>query len=416
MSGRVEAAIPDAVAPPPGNPRFPLVDGLRAIAALSIVVTHTAGLSGFNSANPLGAWTARMDCGVAIFFVLSGFLLYRPFVAARLDGRPRPRLRSYARRRALRILPAYWVALTVLALTVPAYVVGAFGPDWWKYYGLLQSWHTSTVVGGIGVAWSLSVEAAFYVVLPLYALLAARWLAGRDRDVQARAELAVLAASSVVAVTLRTIVHDARPRAPYLNTLPGMWTWFAAGLALAVLSAWLHARPVGARPRLVRAPAEHPLLCWAAALVLLTIAAKAVGLPRTFLQPYTTLNLEAEHLLYLGVAVCLVAPAVLGDGRRSAPARLLAHPVMAWLGLVSYGVFLYHQPLSADLQDLAGHVGGSFAVYTALTVAAAVGCAAISYYVVERPILRFKDRGRPRTTVPRERPAVVADPQTRSAA
>ena len=56
-----------AVAPPPGNPRFPLLDPLRAVAALCIVVTHTAGLSGFNSKHWPGAWTARLDCGVAIF-------------------------------------------------------------------------------------------------------------------------------------------------------------------------------------------------------------------------------------------------------------------------------------------------------------------------------------------------------------
>ena len=75
-------------------PRFALLDGARALAALLILVTHTAALTGFNAANPLGAWTARMDSGVAIFFVLSGFLLYRPWVAARLEGRPRPRVRA----------------------------------------------------------------------------------------------------------------------------------------------------------------------------------------------------------------------------------------------------------------------------------------------------------------------------------
>src|ERR1700748_2465920 len=92
----VSSRPPEALAPPPGNPRFPLLDPLRAVAALSIVATHTAGLSGFNSKHAPGAWTARLDCGVAIFFVLSGFLLYRPFAAARLGGRPRarvPRLR-----------------------------------------------------------------------------------------------------------------------------------------------------------------------------------------------------------------------------------------------------------------------------------------------------------------------------------
>src|SRR3954462_12451136 len=117
---------PDVVTPPPGNPRFPLLDPLRAVAALAIVVTHTAELGGFNRAHALGAWTVRLDSGVTVFFVLSAFLLYRPFVAARLDGPPGPRVLRYARRRALRILPAYWVALIVLGLFDAKHTPGVF--------------------------------------------------------------------------------------------------------------------------------------------------------------------------------------------------------------------------------------------------------------------------------------------------
>jgi peptidoglycan/LPS O-acetylase OafA/YrhL len=72
---------------------------------------------------------------VGVFFALSGFLLYRPYLAARLAGRPQPSTRSFLRRRWLRILPAYWVALTVLAIW-PG-LPGVFTGDWWRYYGLL---------------------------------------------------------------------------------------------------------------------------------------------------------------------------------------------------------------------------------------------------------------------------------------
>src|SRR5215212_10183836 len=87
-----------ALAPPPGNPRFPLLDAMRAIAAFAIVFTHTASVTNFNSDNYFGQFTARMNIGVALFFLLSGFLLYRPFVAARYEGRPRVRIRDYTRR------------------------------------------------------------------------------------------------------------------------------------------------------------------------------------------------------------------------------------------------------------------------------------------------------------------------------
>ena len=133
------SSTPDVVAPPPGNPRFPLLDPLRAVAALMVVVTHTAELGGFNREHWVGAWTVRLDSGVAIFFVLSAFLLYRPFVSARLDGRAIPRVWRYARRRALRILPAYWVALIALGLLDAEHTPGVFGDQWWVYFGLFRA-------------------------------------------------------------------------------------------------------------------------------------------------------------------------------------------------------------------------------------------------------------------------------------
>src|SRR4051794_28824461 len=95
------AAQSPALAPPPGNPRFPLLDSLRAIAAFAIVFTHSASVVGFNADNWLGQFTARLNVGVALFFLLSGFLLYRPFVHARYTGRAPIRIRDYARRRVL---------------------------------------------------------------------------------------------------------------------------------------------------------------------------------------------------------------------------------------------------------------------------------------------------------------------------
>lgn len=383
--------VPNAVAPPPGAPRFPLVDGVRAIAALFIVVTHTAGLTGFNAANPLGAWTARMDSGVAIFFVLSGFLLYRPWVAARHAGRPGPRPAAYARRRALRILPAYWVALTVLGIVFAVEVPGAFGQDWWIYYGLLQSWQSATIIGGIGVAWSLSVEAAFYVGLPLVALATARGLRDRPVRTQTTVELIALCLSAAVAFGVRTLVRAGDHDSTFGNTLPGMWGWFAAGMALAVLSAAYAGRPLRTRPALLRSATERPALWWLAAFAALTVAALAVGLPRSFIEPYTTTTLALEHLLYGTMAVCLVVPAIFADSRRSLVSAVLGNPVVAWLGLISYGIFLYHLPLARRLQPVVDWLpAGGFAVYTAVAIAAAAACAAASYYAVERPLLRLK--------------------------
>src|SRR4051812_945876 len=276
---------PDVVTPPPGNPRFPLLDPLRAVAALAIVVTHTAELGGFNHAHALGAWTVRLDSGVAVFFALSAFLLYRPFVAARLDGRDSPRVRRYARRRALRILPAYWVAVVALGILDAAHTPGVFGDKWWVYWGLLQSWSKETIIQGVGVAWSLSVEMAFYVLLPVYALALARVLRRFDRDRQARLELAFLGASAVAAVLVRGAVHAQWPGSVFGNQFPGCWTWFTGGLALAVASSWLAQKPVGERPWLVRTASERPPLWGVAPFGRLTPAPPGGGAPRVAVSP-----------------------------------------------------------------------------------------------------------------------------------
>ncbi|MDA0182646.1 acyltransferase [Solirubrobacter phytolaccae] len=378
---------PQAVTPPPGNPRFPLLDPLRAIAAIFVVVTHTTQLGGFNAGEFLGAWTARLDSGVAIFFVLSAFLLYRPFVRARLDGRAPVKVGRYAWRRALRILPAYWLAVVILGLLDPDRNPGLFGEHWWVYWGLLQSWSEHTIINGIGVAWSLSVEAAFYVLLPVYAALMARLLRGRDRDTQARLELLILAGSAVLALIVRAIVASFDPHGPFGNQLPGTWLWFTGGLVLAVTSAW------GVQSRAVRFAAERPLACWGLAFACLTASAWAIGMPRDPFSPdISNASLQLKHLLYAGMAFFLVAPMVFHDGRRSLPTMLLSTRLLAWLGLVSYGIFLWHQTFVFEFLDTRvwPPVAG-MALYTVLVIAAATACAAASYYLVERPLLRFKE-------------------------
>src|SRR5436190_8288846 len=225
--------VPDVVAPPPGNPRFPLFDSLRAVAALSVVATHTSGLSTFNSSNGLlGPFTARLNVGVTIFFVISGFLLYRPFVAARLEGRPPPGMLAYGRRRILRIVPAYWLALTVLSIW-PG-LAAVFHHTWWIYYGFLQNLHPNWISGGLAAAWSLCVELSFYAVLPFYAIGAAKVLRGRNPRYQARVEYAMLTFLALSSVISHTVAHVSDPNGTFANTLPGTFLWFALGMGLAV--------------------------------------------------------------------------------------------------------------------------------------------------------------------------------------
>ena len=171
-----EPRVPDAVAPPPRHPRFPLADGVRAVAVLCVVAVHAVTTVGADGSVP-GRLALHLNVGVTIFFLLSGFLLYRPFVAARMEAKAGPRTLAYARRRFLRIVPAYWLALSIL-IVYPG-VGGLWSDAWPVYYGFGQVYSQDTILGGIGPAWTLCTEVVFYAFLPLYAFVLARWLGGR---------------------------------------------------------------------------------------------------------------------------------------------------------------------------------------------------------------------------------------------
>ena len=171
--------------------RFPLVDSLRAIAALSVVGAHAAFPAGIYEDAFLRQFVTRLDVGVTIFFVISGFLLYRPFVKARVLDEPPVSPRAYGWRRFLRIVPAFWVALTVIAYVQLDHSEIFSRHGFFTYYCFGQVYRPETV-GGIPQAWTLCVEVAFYALLPIWAL-AARRLPGRSPRELVRWQLRALA-------------------------------------------------------------------------------------------------------------------------------------------------------------------------------------------------------------------------------
>jgi len=241
---------------------FPYFDSLRAVAALMVLVVHVGWTSGITTSEIWGRVIDRFDAGVAVFFVISGFLLYRPFVVARLVGKPPPNTARYAKRRALRIVPAYWFALTALAV-FPG-LPGVFTGDWWRFYGFMQIYNTDTQFQGLSPAWSLCVEASFYVLLPLYAYVMWRTQRGRPLRAQVRTELIVLALLAVSSF-LNSAIWSGRigpmdAARSLIYTLPFMLDWFAIGMSLALISAALEIS--GSRPRIVAFIEAHPLMIW----------------------------------------------------------------------------------------------------------------------------------------------------------
>ena len=205
-----------------------------------MLLTHAAIYSGLATAGgDTARYAQRLEVGVAVFFVISGFVLYRPFVAARLDGRPLPLVGRFAGRRALRIVPAYWLALTVSALVLG--LAGVFSVSGiLTFYGFGQIYSQSTLPGGLVQAWTLCVEVTFYAFLPLWAW-GLRVRAPTERDAILRREAVALGALFVASLGWKAaFAWSGSPGnvvgSPWLHSLPAYLDQFALGMGLAVLT------------------------------------------------------------------------------------------------------------------------------------------------------------------------------------
>jgi len=382
-------------------------DGLRAIAALMVLATHVwlprppphppppppADKPLATSDSFWAPFFAQLDIGVPVFFVISGFLLYRPFVTARLGDRPAQTPGAFWKRRALRIFPAYWVCLIVVSAfmyhgplpidSVKSFLTHAF---------LLQIYTSDRVVGGpVQQSWTLAVEVAFYAFLPFYAYWIRRV---RVRRVSTLAvELTGIGLLYLVSVGYRValLAADLTPSeySHYRLFLPGFLDQLALGMGIAVVSAWLAGR---ARP--VEVPRWLAGACWGAALVCFVVVSKGLGLPLGPTDPRSGAEFMAEQLFRGLFAGFLVLPAVFVARRQGLIHRFLSARVMVFLGLVSYGIYLWHEAWIDQFlhwfdYSLFSAPIGSLAVWTlGLTVATA----AVSYWGIERPALRLKGR------------------------
>src|SRR5262245_41814850 len=151
------------------------IEGLRALAATSVLAFHVwqQAAPGGRTAD-LGEFSKLFDmlsAGVALFFVLSGFLLFRPFAAAALRNTPAPVLRTYLVNRALRIGPAYIVVVLVTLMfferqlrdSVGRFVANVLLVQYYVPGYVAPELHEGN--GGIAVvpSWSLAVEVVYYL-------------------------------------------------------------------------------------------------------------------------------------------------------------------------------------------------------------------------------------------------------------
>lgn len=326
--------------------RIPSIDGLRAIAALLVVLYHS-GLYNFDAWSVW--WVTPGWVGVRLFFVLSGALISGLLFAAQDDVERGAVTRSqawrtFAIRRALRIFPLAYLAMLVAWLAgLPAMIES----PWWH---LTYTQNVGRLFGanveGLAYFWTLAIEEQLYLLWPALILFVPR-----------RRWPIVVVAMFVAAYPFRvfTLQSDAH------------WVW--AGLPLMVVDAF------GAGSLVAWSRREGASVTgWLAGLGAVLVAA-------------TWWFSDVANYAALETGLTLLTAAVVAWAFDHPHA--LAWRPLVWLGSISYGLYIWHQlgPRVLGL-PLASENLSAFALKTAV----GIGCAALTWYGLERPINRLKDR------------------------
>jgi peptidoglycan/LPS O-acetylase OafA/YrhL len=352
---------------------LPAVEGMRACAAIGVVITHVAFQTGHSSGFTGRLW-GRFDMAVAVFFALSGFLLWRGHAGAARGLRTAPSAGHYLRSRVVRIMPAYLVSVVVILALLPD-AGNASLTVWLANLTMTQIYVPLTLTPGLTQMWSLAVEVSFYIALPLLALGA--------RRLPVRARVPV-----IMGVALLSLCWGFLPiHTPYgvnpLNWAPAYGCWFGAGMLLAEWTfspvTWVH--------RLARRRLPMALLTLAAYLVAASPLAGPEGLSSATVGQFLVRTAMGGVLAW-----ALLAPLVLD--RPDTKHRFLASAPMVTLGRWSYGIFIWHLAALDMVFPVIGRFAftGDMVVVLVLTMVFTVAIAAVSYALVEQPC-REKLRG-----------------------
>ena len=374
-------------ATPGDSSHFAELEGQRGLAAVLVVIFHAyqynrtgeAALHPYEG-QPQAVFLLGLDGMVSWFFVLSAFLLALPYARAVLDGRPATSARRFLGRRAVRIVPLYLVSVTV----VWAWRNPGLPGDWRDLVEHLTFTHVfdrERIFFTIGPAWSLAVEVQFYVLLAVVGGLAAR--AGtriasrRRRTAMLWTGVGALALASVAYAAVMALVVG-RPEDDYhiWFGLPVKLVIFAAGMAVAV---WYAQRP--------RSLSRETVWVLRGSGVLL------VGTAMVTRQSSGGGDAAFHALCGLGFAL-LVTTSVAGP-QHGPWHRALRSRALVWMGLVSYSLYLWHEPLLLGLAGLGllpAPAAAAFPVTATVLVVVGLVVASVSYWVIEYPASHLRTR------------------------
>jgi peptidoglycan/LPS O-acetylase OafA/YrhL len=356
----VPHATPEANLPaaPAAATRIAELDGLRALSIGVVLIGHGGAVAG----RPL--WLAPLRTvgviGVELFLAISGFIITHLMVREH-QRNGRLNLRHFWARRALRILPPLAAMMAGFALAAAS---GLFKWSWPSFFSALTFTRNLPIFGAdwfFGHTWSLSVEEQFYAIWPLL------FVGFHARRHLARGLLGVILAAPIVGLVCE--FHWA----PVRNLLPFV-PYLAIGCLLALL---MHSERSEPLRRLQALPHRGPAL---AALII--VACGAAWLRNQHVEPWLWVPVDA--LLMPAVLFLLLAETVLLRPRWT---RLLSWTPLRALGLWSYSIYLWQQLFFGPDGVYHRHWVWSTWPYN---IAAALGCGALSYWLIERSSGRLK--------------------------
>lgn len=398
MSGHRWVAPPERAVSrgaPKASPRprrgngIPALDGIRALAVALVLADH-GGIPGLS-----GGFV-----GVDVFFVLSGFLITSLLLdeLGRTGGIDLP---AFWVRRARRLLPALIVmvmAVVVLRELFPSDAVAAVRDDAVGAFFWVANWvfvfrdtdyfTQGDIPSPLQHTWSLAVEEQYYVAWPLVLVAVAVLLAllTRRRDTMPTLHTVrmvvfgvAVAGAAASAVEVCLLVSDGSLNRVYFGTDTRVQALLVgAGAAALLVRDWPSLARYGAqiRPRWGRWIAQ--ILPLIGLMMLAVVAHFATGSAPEF---------RRGLLIVVAVAaIFVVAPVALEQ--RGLVARVLACPPLVWLGMISYGVYLWHWPVFLALNG--ERTGLTGMPLFAIRVLATVTLSAMSWWLVEQPIKRWR--------------------------
>jgi peptidoglycan/LPS O-acetylase OafA/YrhL len=401
-------------------------DGFRGIGMSLVFIAHV-----FANADPAPnlasyGWAkqliARIDLSLATFFVLSGYLIARPFMRSFVLGTRRPSVRRFVRNRVLRIVPIFYLIAALVMLRFG--LDGSIGPtpdnpsgtgtpsSWWQLLSVFtftQSYTGGSATLPIGQAWSLDVEAAFYTAIPIAALIAYRLGAPlRTPRARAIAALGFIGMLALVSIGLRQYAGNSFA----LLTSPPLIVYvFLPGVALAVIEPfavpWFRGHPRRAR-RFARAMVAVAVLAW------LLYMKWDYNAGTT--QIHHALGRRSVLLAVFGMAL-IGGMMALQLGTGGAP-RWLANRWTTWLGERSYAFYLLHVWVFFEIIHVVGADTppvelGAILVLVGFPIS--VTLAGLSWKYVERPCLERRLPWAPVLRPEPDRAHEVRDPKTEPA-